>query len=153
MKNSIQDIRLDFSDLMEAFARGEGLSPNSGRILGYLLMSEDPVPFSELAQELDISRGGISENTRVLEDHGIIERHRASGDRRDHFRIREDASEALEERRRERARENLRRLMNFRSNWVLSPEQEDRVSGLQSHLETLTNTPSKANGPDKDHEE
>jgi DNA-binding transcriptional regulator GbsR (MarR family) len=134
MKKNKNPDRLRFSSLMESFASSEGMSPSSGKILGYLVMSDTPVPFSEISEKLNISRGGVSQNTRLLECHGIIERCRVEGDRRDHFRIRDDCSQALLENSRKRALKNISQLRNFKSDATLTDTQRTRIEDIEAFI-------------------
>lgn len=144
MTSDIERLKLDFSALMETIAKGEGLSPTAGRVLGYLLMSEAPVTFADLSRSLAVSRGGLSENTTLLEKLGIIQRSRFDGDRRDHFSIREDARDALQERARERAQSNLALVEAFGARPHLSTTQRERVADMVVHLRTcLVPVPSR----------
>ncbi len=60
----------------------------AGRILGALLMAEEPsLSGTELAERLNASSGSISTMTRLLETQGVIERFVRPGSRRDHFRL------------------------------------------------------------------
>lgn len=68
----------------------DGMPRIAGRILGLLLVHEGPFRFDELADQLQVSRGSVSINTRLLEQMGLIERFTVPGDRRDLFRACED---------------------------------------------------------------
>jgi DNA-binding transcriptional regulator GbsR (MarR family) len=46
--------------------------------------------FGDLAIELQVSRGSISTNARILEQMGIIERVAKAGDRQDYFQLADD---------------------------------------------------------------
>ena len=65
----------------------DGLSRTVGRILGVLLISDTPLSFTVLAQRLTISRGGLSSNTRLLQEMGLIERVAMPGSRQDYFQV------------------------------------------------------------------
>lgn len=88
-------VRQKFITIVEALAKDEGLSPISGRLLGYLITAPGPVLFSDLAKDLDISRGSVSHNTRHLETIGLIARARHPGARGDCYWFREDGWAAL----------------------------------------------------------
>jgi len=69
-----------------------GVPRIAGQILG-LLQVCDPeiVSLPELAETLGISRASASTSARMLEQIGIVERTIRTGDRRDYYRISEDA--------------------------------------------------------------
>lgn len=82
----------DFGLLFEGF----GLPRMVGRVLGVLLISEEP-EFSaeELAEALRASRGSISSATRTLVAMGLVQRRTRPGQRRDYFRMKPGAWDEL----------------------------------------------------------
>ncbi len=68
----------------------DGLPRTAGRILGYLMLSSEPKSLDEIAAELQVSKAGVSTNTRLLERSGGLVREIRPGDRRDYLRIAED---------------------------------------------------------------
>lgn len=62
----------------------------AGRLFGLLLIEGGPFSFGELAERLQVSRGSISTNARLLSEMGLIERVSKPGDRQDHYRIQPD---------------------------------------------------------------
>lgn len=85
------DSRHEFLALMERLAPIQGLTPIAARILGVLLYDGTERSFSELAEELQVSRGSISTNTRLLTDWQVIERVKKPGERQDYFRVAHEA--------------------------------------------------------------
>jgi DNA-binding transcriptional regulator GbsR (MarR family) len=57
--------------------------------MAFLVIHGGPVSFGELAERLQVSRASISNNTRLLEQLGVIERVSKPGDRQDYFRLAE----------------------------------------------------------------
>jgi DNA-binding transcriptional regulator GbsR (MarR family) len=69
-----------------------GLPRMSGRIFGWLLISNPPHQSpGEIAEVLQASKGSISTMTRLLGQIGLIERLSLPGQRRDYFRIKPNA--------------------------------------------------------------
>jgi len=69
-----------------------GFPRMSGRIFGWLLISEPPQQSTgELAEGLQASKGSISTMTRLLIQIGLIERVSLPGKRRDYFQIKPHA--------------------------------------------------------------
>lgn len=65
-----------------------GLPRMSGRIFGWLLISDPPQQTaSDLAEVLQASKGSLSTMTRLLIQIGLIERVSLPGERRDYFQI------------------------------------------------------------------
>lgn len=69
-----------------------GLPRMSGRIFGWLLISNPPQQsHGDLAEVLQASKGSISTMTRLLIQIGLIERVSLPGERRDYFQIKPNA--------------------------------------------------------------
>jgi DNA-binding transcriptional regulator GbsR (MarR family) len=69
-----------------------GLSRMFGRVLGVLMISDPPERSAEeLAEELGVSRGSISQTTRSLIQMSLVQRWSRPGERRDYFRIKPGA--------------------------------------------------------------
>lgn len=81
------DKRAEFIALMQRIAPQQGMTPIAAGILAILLYDGVELSFAELAAELQVSRGSISTNTRLLASCHIIERLRRPGERQDYFRI------------------------------------------------------------------
>ena len=77
-----------FIERLGLVAQAEGMPRIAGRIMGFLVIYGGPFSFAELAERLQVSRGSISTNSRLLEDLGVIERVARPGDRQDYFQIR-----------------------------------------------------------------
>jgi len=87
----------DISDPSDEFIESMGLRfqdqqmPRiAGRLFGLLLLEGEPHSFGQLAERLQVSRGSISTNARMLAEFGLIERVAKPGDRQDHYRIEPD---------------------------------------------------------------
>ncbi len=82
----------DFGLMFEGF----GLPRMVGRVLGVLLISEEPeLSAEELAEALQASRGSISSATRTLVAMGLVQRRTRRGERRDYFRMKPGAWDEL----------------------------------------------------------
>jgi DNA-binding transcriptional regulator GbsR (MarR family) len=68
----------------------EGLPRIAGRIVALLIVRGEPLSFDDLAETLQISRGSVSTNTRLLEERGILRRVSRLGERKDLFEIGHD---------------------------------------------------------------
>ncbi len=76
-----------FIEQMGIHAQGDGAPRIAGRIIGYFIVHGGPVCFSQLAQELQVSRASISTNARTLTDLGMIEKVARPGDRQDYYQL------------------------------------------------------------------
>lgn len=79
-----------FIERMGLSVEEEGLPRIAGRLLGLMLLEGGPFSFEELAGRLQVSRGSISTNTRLLEARGLIERTAVPGDRHVYYRLADD---------------------------------------------------------------
>lgn len=94
----------EFVEAMGLILQNDGLPRIAGRLLGYFVLHGGPFSFAELGEELKISRGSVSTNTRLLEDLGAIERVTKCGERQDFFRLASNPYARLIERFIERSR-------------------------------------------------
>ena len=76
-----------FVEQLGLIAQADGLPRIAGRILGLMVIHGGPFSFSELSTKLQVSRGSISTNTRLLENLGVIERMTRVGERQDYFKL------------------------------------------------------------------
>lgn len=96
-------IESDFVEALGLILQSEGMPRISGRLLGIFVLNGGPFSFAELSDMLDVSRGSISTNTRLLEDLGMIERVSRHGERQDYFRLASEPYAQLVERKMMRA--------------------------------------------------
>ncbi|MEQ3551228.1 MarR family transcriptional regulator [Pseudonocardia nematodicida] len=82
---------LDFVDEVAASFEREGMPLITGRVVGWLLISDPPEQSAaDLAEVLGVSRSSISTATRMLTPGGLVERVRRRGERVELFRIAPD---------------------------------------------------------------
>ena len=79
-----------FIERMGRLSQMDGLPRIAGRLLGLLVLEGGPLAFGTLAERLQVSRGSISSNARLLEGMGVIERVTRPGDRGDYFQLAPD---------------------------------------------------------------
>lgn len=80
-------VREEFIEKVGLIAQREGMPRIAGRMFGLLVFDGGPYSFSEIARQLQVSRGSISSSARILEEWGVIERATKPGDRQDYFRL------------------------------------------------------------------
>ncbi len=80
----------EFIESMGLVFQTDGLPRIAGRILGFLTIKTDAHSLQELADHLEVSRGSISTNTRLLEQFGMVERIAKSGDRQGFYQLAPD---------------------------------------------------------------
>lgn len=76
-----------FIEALGLSIRQEGLPRIAGRMLALFIVYGGPLSFSGLADRLQVSRGSISSNARLLRQLGLIERFALPGDRQDYYRL------------------------------------------------------------------
>lgn len=94
-KDSASSVRERFIEQMGIIAQGDGVPRIAGRMMGLMIFDGRPYSFSELSTELQVSRGSVSTNARILEQQGIIERTAIPGDRQDYFQLADSPYEAV----------------------------------------------------------
>jgi DNA-binding transcriptional regulator GbsR (MarR family) len=68
-------------DLGQLYAR-YGIAVTFGRILGLLLLNDEPLSLADIAAQLEVSKSAVSVATRDLERVGVAHRRGAAGSRR-----------------------------------------------------------------------
>lgn len=81
------DAEARFVERMGQILESDGLTRIAGRIFGHLLLSSEPQSLEDLATALQASKGSISQDTRLLERLGALERVTHAGDRRVFYQI------------------------------------------------------------------
>lgn len=104
MSGELEETVSEFVEQLGLHAEAEGLPRTAGRIMGLMLVCEGPYTLDQLQDELQISRGSASTNTRRLEELGVVERTTRPGDRRVYFRLTDDPYGRIVESRLERMR-------------------------------------------------
>ncbi len=83
MKPEIQT----FIERLGLFLERLGMSRTAGRLLGLLLVSEEPLSLDDLARRLHVSKASVSTNARFCQQLGLVQRVGVPGDRRDYYEI------------------------------------------------------------------
>lgn len=67
-----------------------GYSTLMGKIVALLLLSPGPLSLDEICAQLEMSKGPVSQITRRLRDHHLIEKFWVPGERKDYYRATDD---------------------------------------------------------------
>ncbi len=90
MKPTNYSNKLDFVDDFSLKIEELGHSRIYGQILGWLLICHPPhQSFSDLVENLSISKASVSNSTRMMLETGLIEKTRVQGERQIYFRIKD----------------------------------------------------------------
>ena len=135
------DLRQQFVEEMGLLWESSGMSRMQGRVLGYLMLSNEPYSSSaELAGALRASTGSISTATRLLVEAGFIRRVAVPGVRGHFFRADDDIWGAFLE----GERRYLHRYRQFAEEILTAlPEQEEaprrRLSDMRDYMTWMEN--------------
>lgn len=80
----------DFIEAMGMIYQADSLPRIAGRIVGLLMIKDAPFSLQELSDHLQVSRGSISTNTRLLEQIGMINRIAKLGERQAFYHLAKD---------------------------------------------------------------
>ncbi len=86
---------LAFVDKIGLFYEGVGIPRISGRIVGLLLILEEPISPEEISKILGVSRSSISTNLAVLRYHKFAEEVRYPGKRKEYYKFSDNALENM----------------------------------------------------------
>ncbi|RBP50637.1 GbsR/MarR family transcriptional regulator [Arenicella xantha] len=106
----LDEFEVEFIEYTGLAMQADGLPKIAGRIFGLLIISDDLLSFSSIAETLQVSRGSVSTNTRLLESLGIARRVSLMGERQDYFRLPDNPYSSLIEGFAGRTRNYLRAL-------------------------------------------
>lgn len=76
-----------FIERLGLSAEADGLPRIAGRMMAFFIIHGGPFSFSDIAERLQISRGSVSTNARILRGLGILERVSKPGDRQDYYQL------------------------------------------------------------------
>lgn len=123
-----------FIERMGLSTEADGLPRIAGRMWGFFLIHGGPCSFAELAKRLQVSRGSISTNARILRDLGIIERVARPGDRQDYYQLADNPYHRLLEGYVERMRGTLRSIEQVLNEL---PEEAQEWAGTHARLNEM----------------
>lgn len=88
MKKSIEDVRNDLINAIGEKAEKFGFSRIAGQLEGLLLFSRQPMSLDEMAERLEVSKGSVSTNIRLLERWKVVKKVYHRGARKNFYEIR-----------------------------------------------------------------
>lgn len=101
----MERVNEQFIERMGLILEADGAPRIAGRMLGFLLLEPGECSLDDIAEQLQVSKGSVSTNARLLETFGAIEKVTRPGDRRDYYRIADNMHVRIMERRLERMRQ------------------------------------------------
>lgn len=88
MAKTIEDIRNDLIHVIGEKAEKFGFSRIAGQLEGLLLFTNQPMSLDEMAERLDVSKGSVSTNIRLLERWKVVRKVYHRGARKNFYEIR-----------------------------------------------------------------
>ncbi len=77
----------EFVEKIGRYFEQQGLARSTGRVLGLLMLADEPLSLDTISQRLDISKASVSLGTRVLEAGQMVDRVTKRGDRRTYYQL------------------------------------------------------------------
>ncbi|MEM1093102.1 MAG: MarR family transcriptional regulator [Bacteroidota bacterium] len=84
------DLKLQLIDAYSQAYQNLGYSSLMGKIVALLLITPEALSLDQISEELQMSKGPISQIARRLKDHNLIEKVWIPGERKDYYRATED---------------------------------------------------------------
>lgn len=132
---AIHPAAVEFIEHLALLAEADGLPRIAGRIVGLLIIRQEPVSFDEIVEQLQVSRGSVSTNTRLLESRGVLRRVSHIGERKDLFDVGPDFLERMSQQQLQRQRAVQRIAAEARRNL---PPSHARARDALKRLENIT---------------
>ncbi len=85
--DELQAIKFEMIQVFGVTYQGIGLSKLMGQIIGLLLFYTKPLSLDQISEELNMSKGPVSQITRRLHDSNLIKKIWLPGDRKDYYEI------------------------------------------------------------------
>ena len=90
MEDELLKIKENIIQGLGRFSSFAGFNKVTGQIYGLLYLNREPLALGQIAEQLDISKGNVSLNVRIMERWGLIRRFNKRGDRRDYYEAETD---------------------------------------------------------------
>jgi DNA-binding transcriptional regulator GbsR (MarR family) len=85
--SDLQQIKTNFIHDYGLGYQSFGLPKMMGQVVGLLLFHAEPISLDDITEELQVSKGPVSQVMRRLRDHNLVRRAWVSGSRRDHYEV------------------------------------------------------------------
>ncbi len=118
----LSQVEIEFIERFGMMSQKDGQPRTLGRIYGLLMLQEGALSLDEMAEGLAISKASVSTNVRRMERLDLVEKIGKRGDRKDYYRIADDAF--LD--RLERVRQTLRETVDNIHSVMPSIDEEAR---------------------------
>ncbi|PIE80713.1 MAG: hypothetical protein CSA11_07265 [Chloroflexi bacterium] len=85
MDEDLTRARAHFIQGMSRITYFWGFPKAMGAIYGAIYLSPDPISLDELVEQVNVSKGAVSTNVRLLERLNMVDKHLQVGDRKDYY--------------------------------------------------------------------
>jgi DNA-binding transcriptional regulator GbsR (MarR family) len=148
MKQSLSQIKQDFSQGLSQISRFWGFPKGMGAIFAVLYLSPTPLSLDEIVEETGLTKGAISTEIRALARMGLVHRSTRLGDRKDYYEAETDFYAAIRSLLKERQNSEFDRalrsvketLQRMEENWVEDEDWQfvyERVKALQDFFDAI----------------
>jgi DNA-binding transcriptional regulator GbsR (MarR family) len=148
MKQSLSQIKLDFSQGLSQISRFWGFPKGMGAIFAVLYLSSPPLSLDEIVEQTGLTKGAVSTEIRALARMGLVHRSTRLGDRKDYYEAETDFYAAIRSLLKERQNSEFDRalrsvketLQRMEANWVEDEEWQfvyERVKALQDFFDAI----------------
>jgi DNA-binding transcriptional regulator GbsR (MarR family) len=90
MTTELTKVRENLSRSLGQLAEFAGFNRTLGQIYGLLYLNSAALSLGEIAEQLGVSKGNVSLNTRLMERWGMIKQFNRAADRRDYYEVETD---------------------------------------------------------------
>jgi DNA-binding transcriptional regulator GbsR (MarR family) len=87
MATELTKVRENLSQSLGQLAEFAGFNRTLGQIYALLYLNSSALSLGEIAEELGVSKGNVSLNTRLMERWGLIKQVNRAADRRDYYEV------------------------------------------------------------------
>jgi DNA-binding transcriptional regulator GbsR (MarR family) len=145
MTKTIEDIRNDLIHVIGEKAEKFGFSRIAGQLEGLLLFTNKPMSLDEMAERLEVSKGSVSTNIRLLERWKVVRKVYHKGARKNFYEIRGNIWEIETEIMSAIVKDEIERVKNLMSNCEtdlnaiqgITEEESEEVAFLQQRFSEI----------------
>ncbi len=148
MKQSLTQIKQDFTQGLSQISRFWGFPRGMGAIFAVLYLSPTPLSLDEIVEQTGLTKGAISTEIRALARMGLVHRSTRLGDRKDYYEAETDFYAAIRSLLKERQNSEFDRalrsvrdtLASMEKTWVEDEEWQfvyERIQALQDFFDAI----------------
>jgi len=148
MKQSLTQIKQDFTQGLSQISRFWGFPRGMGAIFAVLYLSPTPLSLDEIVEQTGLTKGAISTEIRALARMGLVHRSSRLGDRKDYYEAETDFYAAIRSLLKERQNSEFDRalrsvrdtLASMEKTWVEDEEWQfvyERIQALQDFFDAI----------------